>query len=88
MKKEVRDLLKDEIKLVNQSRLKLVTGIVILLLNISLVVFSLFSISSLLFTIPLIIVIREVFFQYRLNSIMLAFTRCIIDDEYMEEIIK
>lgn len=85
MKKEVKETLKGEINSVKQSKLKVITGILLLLLDIGLVISSYITVYSLIFTLPLLYIIRKQIFEYRINSAVLMLTRYLIDDEYSKK---
>ena len=87
MKKEIRSLLKKEIKEVNQSRFKVITGVILLILDIVLVLLNLTSIYTLIFTLPLFYIIRKQMMEFQLKNMMYILSRCIIDDEYANEIL-
>jgi len=87
MKKEIRSLLKKEIKEVNQSRFKVITGVILLILDIVLVLLNLASIYTLIFTLPLFYIIRKQMMEFQLKNMMYILSRCIIDDEYANEIL-
>ena len=85
MKNEVKEALKGEINSVRQSKLKVITGIMLLLLDIGLVISSYVTPYSLIFTLPLLYIIRKQIFEYRINSAVLMLTRYLIDDEYSKQ---
>jgi hypothetical protein len=82
MKAEIKALLKDELKAVSKSKTSILVGITMIILDVALVLTSVFSISSLIFVLPLIFVIRKQIQEYQLNQAMLIFTRMLIDDEF------
>jgi hypothetical protein len=82
MKAEIKALLKDELKAVSKSKTSILVGIAMVILDIALVLTSVFSISSLIFVLPLIFIIRKQIQEYQLNQAMLIFTRMLIDDEF------
>ena len=82
MRKEIKALLKDELKAVQKSKTSILVGIVMVILDITLVLASLLSIHSLIFLIPILFIIRKAYFDYQLNQAMLTFTRMLIDDEF------
>ena len=84
MKAEIKALLKDELKAVSKSKTSILVGIVMIILDVALVLTSIFSISSLLFIIPLIIIIRKQVQEYHMNEMALNLTRYLIDDEYSQ----
>jgi hypothetical protein len=85
MKAEIKELLKDELKAVSKSKTSILVGIAMIILDVALVLTSVFSISSLIFVLPLIFVIRKQIQEYQLNQAMLIFTRMLIDDEYVQK---
>jgi glucose-6-phosphate-specific signal transduction histidine kinase len=85
MRKEIKALLKDELKAVQSSKISLLTGVVMFILDIALVLTSIISVHSLIVLIPLVFVIRKVYFEYQLNKAMLTLTRTLIDDEFQEK---
>ena len=87
MKKEIRESLKKEIKEVNQSKAKVATGVILLVSDIVLVSLSLASIYTLIFTLPLLYIIRKQMMEYQLKNMMYILSRCLIDDEYENEIL-
>ena len=84
MKAEIKALLKNELKAVSKSKTSILVGIAMIILDVALVLTSVFSISSLLFIIPLIIVIRKQIQEYHMNEMVLNLTRYLIDDEYSQ----
>ena len=87
MKKEIRESLKKEIKEVNQSKAKVATGVILLVSDIVLVSLSLVSIYTLIFTLPLLYIIRKQMMEFQLKNMMYILSRCLIDDEYENEIL-
>jgi hypothetical protein len=84
MKAEIKELLKDELKAVSKSKTSILVGVAMITLDVVLVLTSAFSIYSLIFTLPLILIIRKQIHEYRVNQMMLILTRYIIDEEYAE----
>jgi hypothetical protein len=82
MKAEIKALLKDELKAVSKSKTSIALGITMIALDVLLVLTSIFSVYSLIFILPLIFVIRKQIQEYRVNQMMLIFTRYLIDEEY------
>lgn len=82
MRKEVKEVLKDELKAVQKSKTSILVGLTMVLLDIILVITSIFSIYTLILILPLVFIIRKQIQEYKLNQLMLIFTRCLIDDEY------
>mgnify|MGYP000914461115 CR=1 FL=1 len=85
MKKEIKDLLKKEIKEVNQSKGKVITGMLLLLLDIVLVSLSLLSIETLIFTLPLVFIIRKQIFEFKMKKFTLILLRLMVDEEFEKE---
>jgi hypothetical protein len=82
MKAEIKALLKDELKAVSKSKTSIALGITMIALDVLLVLTSIFSVYSLIFILPLIFVIRKQIQEYRVNQMMLIFTKYLIDEEY------
>ena len=85
MDSEVKELLKKEIKLVNQSKFKVGVGVGLLLTNLILVVFSLLDIYTLIFSIILLYIVWNQIMEYRINKVTLVLMRYIIDEEFAKE---
>jgi len=85
MKAEIKALLKDELKAVSKSKTSILVDIAMIILDVALVLTSIFSISSLIFVLPLIFVIKKQIQEYQVNQMMLIFTRMLIDDEYVQK---
>jgi len=85
MRAEIKELLKDELKAVSKSKTSIVIGIAMVILDVVLVLTSLLSIYSLIFTLPLLFLVRKSYNDYQLNQAMLIFTRMLIDDEFEYE---
>jgi hypothetical protein len=82
MKAEIKELLKDELKAVSKSKKSILVGITMVVLDIILVATSLISIYSLIFILPLVLVIRKQINEFRANEMLLILTRYLIDEEY------
>ena len=82
MRKEIKVLLKDELKAVKDSKLKLAIGYVLVGLISVLSLVGVINLISLVALIPLIFVVRKQKKKFQLNLMMLDFTRVLIDDEY------
>jgi hypothetical protein len=82
MKAEIKEVLKDEIKAVQKSKISVLVGIAMVALDVILVITSFISIYSLIFTLPLIFLIRKQIQEYRMNEMILILTRVIIDEDY------
>ena len=85
MEKEIKDLLEKEIKLVNQSKLKVIIGIGLLTANIVLLLMGILEISTLIFTLILLFSIWSIVMDYRVNKAVLVLMRYIVDEEYAKE---
>ena len=85
MDTEVKELLKKEIKLVNQSKFKVGVGVGLLLTNLILVVFSLLDIYTLIFSIILLYIVWNQIMEYRINKVTLVLMRYIIDEDFAKE---
>jgi hypothetical protein len=82
MRKEIKELLKDELKAVKDSKLKLAIGYALVGLISILLLAGVINLISLVALIPLVFVVRKQKKEFRLNLMMLDFTRVLIDDEY------
>ena len=82
MKAEIKEVLKDELKAVQKSKIAVLVGIGMVALDVVLVISSLISFYSLIFTLPLIFLIRKQIQEYRMNEMILILTRVIIDEDY------
>ena len=85
MDSEVKELLKKEIKLVNQSKFKVGVGVGLLLTNLILVAFSLLDIYTLIFSIILLYIVWNQIMEYRINIVTLVLMRYIIDEDFAKE---
>jgi hypothetical protein len=85
MRSEIKGLLKNELKAVKNSKLKLTAGYVFIGLISGLSVVGVISLISLVILIPLVFVVRKQKKEFQLNLMMLDFTRVLIDDEYGNE---
>ena len=82
MRTEIKELLKDELKAVQKSKIAVLVGIGMVALDVVLVISSFISIYSLIFTLPLLFLVRKSYNDFQLNQAMLIFTRMLIDDEF------
>jgi capsule polysaccharide export protein KpsE/RkpR len=85
MREEVKELLKDELKAISKSKTSIIVGVTMIILDVVLVLTSLLSIYSLIFTLPLLFLVRKSYNEYQLNQAMLIFTRMLVDDEFEPE---
>ena len=88
MKKEIRSLLKKEIKKVNQSRLTVIVGLLLLVTNVLLVIFTITSIYTLIFILPLLYILRKQFREFQMKKMVYDLSRCIVDEEFYENYMK
>ena len=85
MDKEIKELLEKEIKLVNQSKLKVIVGVGLLTANIVLLLMGILEIPTLIFTLILLFSVWSVVMDYRINKSVLVLMRYIVDEEYAKE---
>lgn len=85
MRSEIKEVLKDQIQEVNKSKVAVLVGMFMVALDVILVLTSVINIYSLLFTLPLVIVVRKQLFDYRIKHASLIFMRYIIDEEFQKE---
>lgn len=85
MREEIRILLKDELKKVQTSKISMLIGGGMIVLNIALVILSILSVYSLFLTIPILFMIRKSYLDYQLDKAMLFLTRTLIDDEFNDK---
>jgi hypothetical protein len=88
MKKEIKKLLKEEIKAVNNSKISIIIGLVMVILNSLLVAASIINPYSLFFIFPLVFIIQRQIDEFRMNQIILMINRAIIDEDYLNELVK
>ena len=82
MREEIRILLKDELKKVQTSKISILIGGGMVILNIILVILSILSVYSLFFIIPIFFIIKKLYLDYQIDKAMLFLTRTLIDDEF------
>jgi len=88
MKAEIKELLKEEIKAVNNSKISIIVGLTMVVLNALLVAASIINPYSLFFIFPLVFVIQRQIDEFRLNQIILMINRAIIDEDFLNELTK
>jgi hypothetical protein len=88
MKKEIKKLLKEEIKAVNNSKISVIVGLGMVILNSLLVTASIINPYSLFFIFPLVFIIQRQIDEFRMNQIILIINRAIIDEDYLNELVK
>ena len=82
MKAEVKKALKEELKAVRNTRISILIGLTMVILDIILVTTSIFSTYSLIFVLPLILIIRHQIQEHRIKSMVLILARYRVDEEY------
>ena len=85
MDKEIKDLLEKEIKLVKQSRLKVIVGVGLLTANIVLLLMGILDISTLIFTLILLFSVWSIVMDHGINKSVLVLMRYIVDEEYAKD---
>ena len=85
MEKEIKELLEKEIKLVNQSRSKVIIGGGLLTTNIILLLMGILEIPTLIFTLILAFSVWSVIMDYRVNKSVLVLMRYIVDEDFAKE---
>ena len=85
MDKEIKELLEKEIKLVNQSKLKVIVGVGLLTANIVLLLMGILEIPTLIFTLILAFSVWSVIMDYRVNKSVLVLMRYIVDEDFAKE---
>lgn len=88
MKEEIKELLKEEIKAVNKSRISVIIGLIMIILNSFLVMMTIINPYSLIFIFPLVIVVQRQINEFRTNQIILILTRVIVDEDYLKQLTK
>ena len=82
MRGEIKELLKEELKAVRNSKIKLALGYIFILLIGILLLIGVTTLITLVALIPLIFVVKKQKKELLLNLMVLDFTRLLIDDEY------
>lgn len=85
MKKEVKELIQEELNSVKQSKQKVITGIILIIVNVVLILLNLTPAYTSLLTTILIILVWNQLMEYRINKSVLFLTRYIVDKEFAEE---
>jgi|TARA_R110000751_G_scaffold28319_7_gene73947 hypothetical protein len=85
MKKEVKELIQEELNSVKQSKQKVITGIILIIVNVVLILLNLIPAYTSLLTTILIILVWNQLMEYRINKSVLFLTRYIVDKEFAEE---
>ena len=82
MKTETKELLKDKIQEVNQSKVSFIVGAVMVVLDIVLVLSSVLNIYSLIFALPLVYVVRRQFILYKIKNSSLTLMESLIEGKF------
>jgi hypothetical protein len=82
MKTETKELLKDKIQEVNQSKVSFIVGAVMIALDIVLVLSSVLNIYSLIFALPLVYVVRRQFILYKIKNSSLTLMESLIEGKF------
>lgn len=88
MKTEIKELLKEEIKAVNNSKISIIIGLIMVILNSLLVAASIINPYSLFFIFPLVFIIQHQVDEFRMNRIILMINRAILDEDFLNELTK
>jgi hypothetical protein len=86
MQVEIKEILKNEIKAVKRSRNSILVGLAIIVLDIILVISSVFNPYSLLLILPLIIIVRKQLDEFRMKQMILFVSRAMVDKEFFDQI--
>ena len=82
MDRTIKNMLKNEIRAVGESKLKVIIGIGLLVVNIILLVLGYLSIPTLIFTCALVYTVWDQIAEYRINKAVLFIMRYILDEEF------
>ena len=86
MEKEIKNLLAKEILDVKRSKIRIITGVILILILTMITIFNIININTLiLLLIPLILIIWWQIQDYRINKSVLLLMRYILNDK---EIVK
>jgi hypothetical protein len=88
MKAEIKELLKEEIKAVNNSKISVIIGFSMIILNSLLVAASIINPFSLFFIFPLVLVLQHQINEFKLNQFILMVNRVIVDEDYLNQILE
>ena len=87
-KKEIKILFSKEIKELNQSRLTVIVGLLLLVTNVVLVILTITSIYTLIFILPLLYILRKQFREFQMKKMVYDLSRCIVDEEFYQNYMK
>ena len=85
MQEKIKLLLHKELNSVKQSKQKVITGIILTVINIALILLNLIPIQTSLLTTILVILVWNQVMEYRINKSVLFLTRYIVDEEFAKE---
>ena len=88
MKAEIKELLKEEIKAVKKSKISVIVGLSMIILNSLLVLASIINPYSLIFIFPLVFVVQHQVNELKLNQFVLMVNRAIHDEEYLDQLLE
>ena len=87
-KKEIKKLLSKKTIEVNQSRLTVIVGLLLLVTNVVLVILTITSIYTLIFILPLLYILRKQFREFQMKKMVYDLSRCIVDEEFYQNYMK
>ena len=82
MKAETKEILKDRIQEVNQSKTSFLIGAAMIILDVVLVLSSILNIYSLIIILPLVHVVRRQFILYKINRATLMLMESLIEGKF------
>ena len=85
MKKEIKVLLEKELQDVKQSKIKSITGLGLLVVNVVFVALGYLESPTLIFTIMLLLITLNQIAELRINASVLFLTRYFVDTEFQKE---
>ena len=85
MKKEIKVLLEKELNDVKQSKIKSITGLGLIGVNVAFVILGYLEPPTLIFTAMLLLITLNQIAELRINAAVLFLTRYIVDKEFQTE---
>lgn len=82
MKAETKEILKDRIQEVNQSKTSFLIGATMIILDVVLVLSSILNIYSLIIILPLVYIVRRQFILYKINRATLMLMESLIEGKF------
>jgi len=82
MKAETKEILKDRIQEVNQSKTSFLIGATMIILDVVLVLSSILNIYSLIIILPLVYIVRRQFILYKINRSTLMLMESLIEGKF------